>query len=92
MNFILLAIIALFLFLISFFLIKKQDPFLTLLGLKESNKEFLKLFGIIYIILGVLALITGVWNQKILSLLLLFLIILVSGIFSVLFSKKMTNK
>lgn len=92
MQFFLLIFIALVLFFISFFLIKKQLPFLALIGSNYENSRFLKKFGCLYLLFGFFAIGISFLNHKLLSISYLIFLILISGIFSIIFSTKMTSK
>lgn len=92
MIFILLVIVAIVLFFISFFLIQKQAPFLALIGDKAEQQQFLKNYGFLFILFGILAIIIGIVGNKTLAFLFLVLLILFSGVFSFTLSKKINQK
>ncbi|MDH6363864.1 cell division protein FtsW (lipid II flippase) [Enterococcus sp. PF1-24] len=89
MIFITMIFFALVLFLISYFLIVNPTVFLSLTGDSSENRQFLKHWGFIYIISGIASIVVSLFNNKGITLILLLAIIILSGSFSIFFSKKM---
>lgn len=92
MILILLGIVAAFLLLMAFFLIKKNRSFLALIGDSSASLSFLKQSGLIFIILATGSLAIGFLNSKFWAILYLAVIIFYSGIFSLSLSKKIKDK
>ncbi|WP_122645792.1 hypothetical protein [Enterococcus mediterraneensis] len=77
------------LFCVSYFLLKKQEIFFTLIPKNEENQAYFQTFGLAYGFLGILGIFIAFFNHKIITLFFLALMLLVSAVFSILFSKKM---
>lgn len=85
----LLILIGLFLGLLGFFLLKKQEIFLTLLAhANQENQKFLATYGIIFLILAIIAFLISPFAQKEIALFFIAAMMLVSGLFSYQFSKR----
>lgn len=90
MIFILLTIMAVVLFIMGIMLCVKQSIFLSLIVESSQNKTFLTVFGVIFILLGILCLFVGLLNQLEWAITFLCIMLVISGIFSFLLAKKMT--
>ena len=89
MIFIIFILIGLFLSVFAFFLLKKQTIFLALLAADhESNKQFLARYGFLFLCLALLAFGLSPFIQRDGVLYFIALMMLVSGLFSYQFSKK----
>jgi cell division protein FtsW (lipid II flippase) len=87
---ILLFLLALILLICSYYLIKKPQGLLVLFS-KETQTEarsFLRQFGIIYAVLGIMALLVGVMNNRSYSMIYLILLLVVAAIFALLMGAK----
>lgn len=85
----LLILIGLFLGVLGFFLLKKQAIFLVLLAnSSQENQKFLATYGLIFCVLGIIALLLAPFAQKEIALFFIAAMMLVSGLFSYQFSKK----
>ncbi|MHC5269591.1 hypothetical protein ACYSNO_10460 [Enterococcus sp. LJL98] len=86
----LLFLIGFVLILFSFFLLKKQAVFLTLLQSAEKEKHpFLTTYGWVFFALGISSCLLAPFAQKESALFFIAVMLLVSGHFSYQFSKKM---
>ena len=85
---IILIILALFLLVVGFAFTKKEF-FFVLIKKTPENQRFLKSYGIVFIILGILSLFLLFYPQKIVVLLLLAVMLFFSAIFSLQFAKRM---
>lgn len=88
---VLIGFVALLLFVVGFYLVKKQEVFLVLIPDEEENKSFLSQFGSIYLFLGVAGLVVAILNDRIYALLFLIALLSVAAVFSILFSQKMSS-
>lgn len=89
MTFALFIFISLFLGTLSFFLLKKQTIFLTLLSdSSKKNQKFLATYGLLFLILGIIAFVLAPFIQKDSALFFIAAMMLVSSLFSYQFSKK----
>ncbi|MGM0126065.1 hypothetical protein IGI37_003466 [Enterococcus sp. AZ194] len=88
---ILMGLVSLLLFIVGFYLLKKQAVFLLLLSDEEENRSFLSQFGSIYLFLAVLGVGVAISNDKFYAILLLIAILCVAALFGVLFSQKMSS-
>ncbi|MDN6244026.1 MAG: hypothetical protein L0J39_08620, partial [Tetragenococcus koreensis] len=89
MIIILLSIMAVVLVTMGVLLYTKQAIFFSLIIENSQNRTFLRTFGIIFIILGILCLFVGFLNQLEWAITFLCGMLIVSGIFSFLLSRKM---
>lgn len=87
----LFIVIAVVLFLLSYLLLKKTSPFLSLLENSQDNTKFLQTFGILFIILGALAILVSFANSRYSAILYLVFLLVISAVFGLLFSQKMTR-
>jgi hypothetical protein len=85
---IILIILALFLLIVGFAFTTK-DFFYVLIEKTPENQRFLKSYGSLFIILGILSFVLLFYPQKIVVLLLLALMLFFSAIFSLQFAKRM---
>lgn len=89
MILILFIFIGLFLSIFSFFLLKKQTIFLTLLAdSSKENQKFLTVYGLIFLTLAFLAFVLSAFIQKDRALFFIAAMMVISGLFSYQFSKK----
>lgn len=87
---ILLFLLALILLICSYYLIKKPNGLLVLFS-KDSqteSRQFLRRFGSIYAVLGIMAVIVGVLDNRSYSMMYLILLLLVAAIFALLMGGK----
>lgn len=87
---ILLFLLALILLLCSYYLIKKPQGFLLLFSKEEQTESlgFLRRFGSIYLVLGVMAIIIGIMNNRTYSMMYLILLLVVAAVFALLMGAK----
>ncbi|MBO0453307.1 hypothetical protein [Candidatus Enterococcus murrayae] len=87
---ILLFVLALILLICSYYLIKKPQGLLVLFNekMQAESRSFLRQFGYIYALLGVMGLVIGVLNQRSYSMMYLILLLLVAAIFALLMGAK----
>ncbi|AYW47978.1 hypothetical protein C7K38_06140 [Tetragenococcus osmophilus] len=85
----LLSIMAIILVIMGGMLCVKQTIFLSLITENAQNKAFLRSFGIVFIILGILCFFVGLLNQLEWAITFLCIMLIISGIFSFLLAKKM---
>lgn len=85
----LLSIMAIILVVMGVMLCVKQTIFLSLITANAQNKAFLRSFGVIFIVLGILCFFVGLLNQLEWAITFLCIMLIVSGIFSFLLAKKM---
>ncbi|MGG5371237.1 hypothetical protein [Enterococcus sp. AZ196] len=87
---ILLFVLALILLICSYYLIKKPQGLLVLFNekMQAESCSFLRQFGYIYALLGVMGLVIGVLNQRSYSMMYLILLLLVAAIFALLMGAK----
>ncbi|GAA3011088.1 hypothetical protein [Tetragenococcus solitarius] len=90
MIILLLSIMAIVLFLMGMTLSVKQAVFFSLIKENRQNKTFLSVFGVIFIILSILCLFVGLFNQLEWAVVFLCIMLVISGIFSFLLAKKMS--
>ncbi|EOT30614.1 hypothetical protein [Enterococcus saccharolyticus] len=67
----------------------KQTVFFSLIENNEKNSRFLKTYGLIYLVLGVISALLATVNQMLFILAFIAVMMLVSALFSIQFSKKM---
>lgn len=87
----LMAIAALLLLFVSYYLFKKQTIFFVLIEQNKKNQDFLSIFGSIYAFLGLLGLVVVAINHRFFALLYLVIVIAFASVFSIGFAKKMTK-
>jgi Na+-driven multidrug efflux pump len=80
-----IMIFGLFILLVAYFLFKKTASFLTLVKeeLKPDATKFFHVFGWLYIVLGLAILFSGGLNKTVFQLVMLFLAIVASAIFTI---------
>lgn len=69
----------------------KQNIFLSLIEETEANQKFLKTYGIIYILLAIISAILVFFSQTLLTLIFIAIMMFVSALFSIQFSRKMSK-
>ncbi|BBM16869.1 hypothetical protein G15_0510 [Enterococcus avium] len=87
---ILLFLLALVLLICSYYLIKKPQGLLVLFS-KESQDEsrsFLRQFGYVYALLGIVSIVVGIINQRTYSMMYLVILLVVAAIFALLMGSK----
>lgn len=87
---ILLFLLALVLLICSYYLIKKPQGLLVLFS-KESQDEsrsFLRQFGYVYALLGIVSIVVGSINQRTYSMMYLVILLVVAAIFALLMGSK----
>lgn len=87
---ILLFLLALVLLICSYYLIKKPQGLLVLFS-KESQDEsrsFLRQFGHVYALLGIVSIVVGIINQRTYSMMYLVILLVVAAIFALLMGSK----
>lgn len=87
---ILLFLLALILLICSYYLIRKPNGLLVLFN-KDSqteSRQFLRRFGSIYAVLGIMAVIVGVLDNRSYSMMYLILLLVVAAIFALLMGGK----
>lgn len=67
----------------------KQTVFFSLIENNEKNSRFLKTYGLIYLVLGAISALLATVNQMLFILAFIAVMMLVSALFSIQFSKKM---
>lgn len=87
----LFIVIAVVLFLLAYLLLKKTSPFLALLENSQDNTKFLQTFGILFIVLGALAILVSFAHNRYSAILYLVFLLVISAVFGLLFSQKMTR-
>ncbi|MEG0628548.1 MAG: hypothetical protein RR492_05795 [Enterococcus sp.] len=87
---ILLFLLALILLLCSYYLIKRPQGFLLLFSKEEQTESlgFLRRFGSIYAVLGVMAIIIDIMNNRSYSMMYLILLLVVAAVFALLMGAK----
>ena len=87
---ILLFLLALILLFCSYYLIKKPQGLLVLFSEEKQNesRSFLRQFGIIYAVLGIMAILVGLINNRSYSMMYLILLLVVAAIFALLMGSK----
>ena len=87
---ILLFLLALILLICSYYLIKKPQGLLVLFSEEKQNesRSFLRQFGIIYAVLGIMAILVGLINNRSYSMMYLILLLVVAAIFALLMGSK----
>lgn len=88
MTIFLLILMAVVLIFLGITLIK-QTVFFSLIENNEKNSRFLKTYGLIYLVLGVISALLATVNQMLFILAFIAVMMLVSALFSIQFSKKM---
>ncbi|MGM9902751.1 hypothetical protein A5844_002170 [Enterococcus sp. 10A9_DIV0425] len=89
---ILMAVAALLLLFVSYYLFKKQPIFFVLIENNKKNQGFLQFFGSAYAFLGILGLVVAGINHRFFALLYLVIVIVVASVFSISFAKKMAKQ
>ncbi|MDT2672965.1 hypothetical protein [Enterococcus dongliensis] len=87
---ILLFLLALILLICSYYLIKKPQGLLVLFS-KESQNEsrsFLRQFGYLYALLGIVGIIMGIINQRTYSMIYLIVLLVAAAIFALVMGAK----
>ena len=87
---IILFLLALVLLICSYYLIKKPQGLLVLFS-KESQDEsrsFLRQFGYVYALLGIVSIVVGIINQRTYSMMYLVILLVVAAIFALLMGSK----
>ncbi|GMA47860.1 hypothetical protein [Tetragenococcus muriaticus] len=85
----LLSIMSIILLTMGIMLCVKQTIFLSLITENAQNKAFLRSFGLVFIVLGILCFFIGLLNQLEWAITFLCIMLVISGIFSFLLAKKM---
>ncbi|KFN89742.1 hypothetical protein [Tetragenococcus muriaticus] len=85
----LLSIMSIILLTMGIMLCVKQTIFLSLITENAQNKAFLRSFGVVFIVLGILCFFIGLLNQLEWAITFLCIMLVISGIFSFLLAKKM---
>lgn len=87
---ILLFLLALILLFCSYYLIKKPQGLLVLFSkeTQDDSRSFLRQFGIIYAVLGIMAFLVGVMDHRTYSMMYLVLLLVVAAIFALLMGSK----
>ena len=87
---ILLFLLALILLICSYYLIKKPQGFLVLFSedTQTESLSFLRQFGYIYALLGMIAILVGLINNRSYSMMYLNLLLVVAAIFALLMGSK----
>lgn len=87
---ILVLLAAVLVSVVSYYLLKKSEVFLPLLkeDPEAENQEFLTQFGKIYLAVALIGLIVALLNRPLFSFAYIFILLALSGTFSLLFSKK----
>lgn len=76
--------------IIGIYLLKKGTVFLPLMhnGEPDENTQFLRQFGVFYLILAAIGILVGIFNLTFFSLFYIFSLLVISAIFTVMFAKK----
>ncbi|MGL9729427.1 hypothetical protein [Enterococcus sp. DIV0756] len=87
---ILLFLLALILLFCSYYLIKKPQGLLLLFSkeMQTEARSFLRQFGIIYAVLGIMAFLVGIINNRSYSMMYLVLLLVVAAVFALLMGSK----
>ncbi|MGX7244441.1 hypothetical protein ACWOC1_06295 [Enterococcus quebecensis] len=87
---VLIFIAVILLVVIGVYLLKKASVFLPIMhnGEADDNKQFLHQFGVFYLILAGIGILVGLFNLKFFSLFYIFCLLVISGVFSFMFAKK----
>jgi cell division protein FtsW (lipid II flippase) len=87
---ILLFLLALILLICSYYLIKKPQGFLVLFSedTQTESRSFLRQFGYIYALLGIIGLVIGFLNQRTYSMIYLIVLLVVAALFALLMGSK----
>lgn len=89
MIILLFTLVALVLLTTSYLLYAKQTIFFTLIPNSSNNQSFLKIYSLIHLVLGLLAIVVAVINLKLIALGYLALLLASSASFSILLAQKM---
>ncbi|EOH77572.1 MULTISPECIES: hypothetical protein [Enterococcus] len=87
---ILLFLLALVLLICSYYLIKKPQGLLVLFSKesKDESRSFLRQFGYVYALLGIVSIVVGIINQRTYSMMYLVILLVVAAIFALLMGSK----
>jgi len=87
---ILLFLLALILLICSYYLIKKPQGFLVLFSedTQTESRSFLRQFGYIYALLGMIGIVIGFINQRTYSMIYLIILLVVAALFALLMGSK----
>lgn len=91
MIFALFIIIAIALFSAGVFLFKKADSFLPLVGGGKENERFIQSYGLGFVLLGAVSIITAFLNKRWLAFAFLAVLLFFSAVFSFLLAGKITQ-
>ena len=87
---ILFFLLALILLICSYYLIKKPQGFLVLFSedTQTESRSFLRQFGYIYALLGMIGIVIGFINQRTYSMIYLIILLVVAALFALLMGSK----
>ncbi|WP_312500006.1 hypothetical protein [Enterococcus sp.] len=85
----LFTLVALVLFATSYMLYAKQAIFFTMIPKTANNQAFLKLYSVVHLVLGLLAILVAVIDLKLIALFYLALLLISSAAFSIMLAHKM---
>ncbi|WP_086276078.1 hypothetical protein [Candidatus Enterococcus testudinis] len=89
MIILLFTLVALVLFATSYLLYAKQAIFFSLIPNNNTNQAFLKIYSIVHLVLGLIAIAVAVIDSKLIALFYLALLLISSASFSILLAQKM---
>lgn len=87
----LVLLFALLLLLVSYFLLQKQTVFFALIPENEDNQDFLRTFGLLYLIGGLAGFVFAYLGKTGFTTVYLIVTLLIAALFSILFSTKMNK-
>ncbi|MGM0167772.1 hypothetical protein IGI39_002756 [Enterococcus sp. AZ135] len=87
---ILLFLLALILLFCSYYLIKKPQGLLVLFSkdTQTDSRSFLRQFGYVYALLGIIGIVVGILNQRTYSMMYLIVLLVVAALFALLMGSK----
>lgn len=88
---ILVLLFSLLLFFVGYFLLQRQAVFFALIPENQDNRDFLRTFGLLYVLGGLAGLVCIYLNKEGLTLAFLVILLLIAALFSMLFSTKMNK-
>lgn len=87
-----LSIVAIALLVLGIALVFKQSIFFTMIKETPGNSIFLKSFGYVHLCLALISFVVGFMNKRSIALIFLIIMLLISGVFSLILSQKMKAK
>ncbi|GCF93248.1 hypothetical protein NRIC_11390 [Enterococcus florum] len=85
---ILMIVMAVLLFLCSYYLLQRSESLFVLIAKTKDNQRFLRYFGLLYAAFGVIGLFIAIIDHSTPSMIYLIIVILFSAVFSIQLAKK----